>query len=82
MMKYFKVCTDGRILGVGMTTDDTARNTITQAEYASLSALLADGPGEGYALMEETLTWEPFTYPDGDLEDSEALAIIVGGETL
>lgn len=83
-MRYFKaIANDGRILGVGKTSSNTARNEITAEEYEVLSRKLADSPGGGFALYEDGLEWKPYTADNTveELSDSEALSIIVGGDS-
>lgn len=82
-MMYRKVVYDGYILGVGQTT--TAGN-IDEAEYTRLTGIFSAMPeapdGFNYMLREDE-TWELVKkdpepeFPD--IDDSEALEIILGG---
>ena len=84
-MNYKKVVIDGHILGIGETPGN---GNISGAEYARLTSVLKNKPeapeGFYYLLRDNDETWEllPIDPPDPDpeLDDSEALDILLGGD--
>ena len=83
-MRYFKVVQDGYILMIG---EGTGGTEITETEYTEILALIQERPTEtseiGYRLKTD-LTWESYEKeppdPDPEMDDSEALDILLGGE--
>ena len=82
-MRYYKQISDGYILTVGTGAGGTE---ITKAEYDRILAVIRAKPAktetEDYRLRDD-LTWEAHAVPppksDPDVDDSEALQIILGG---
>ena len=81
---FFKIITDGYITAIGK---GNAGIQITEEEYNTLLATLSYKPQETetrkYRLTQE-LTWEeyyepPTPIPPQDIDDTEALEIILGG---
>lgn len=84
-MRYYKKIIDGYIIIIGKGFGGTE---ITAEEYAELNALIDNRPTppEGYDYrLRDDLTWEEYQLPiidpvEEEISDSEALAIILGGE--
>ena len=82
-MKYYKTVVNGYIEQIGT---DTGGTKITKTEYnqilAAVRAMPAAEEGYGYRLKED-LTWELFELPEpsDDVDDAEALEILLGGAT-
>ena len=81
-MRYFKQISDGYILAVGTGAGGTE---IAEAEYDQILAVIRAKPPrtetEDYRLRED-LTWEAFAVepaPEAELDDTEALNILLGG---
>ena len=81
-MNYKKYVTDDYIIAVGTGTGGTE---ISEAEYDQILAAIRAKPPrtetEDYRLRED-LTWEAFAVeplPEPELDDSEALEILLGG---
>lgn len=82
-MSYFKQISDGYILAVGT---GAGGEEIAKAEYDQILAVIRAKPvkteTEDYRLRDD-LTWEAHAVPppesDPDVDDSEALQIILGG---
>lgn len=81
-MNYFKQISDSYILAVGTGAGGTE---ITETEYNQILAVIHAKPPrtdtEDYHLRED-LTWEAFAVeplPEPELDDSEALEILLGG---
>lgn len=81
-MRYYKQISDGYILTVGTGAGGTE---ITKAEYDQILAVIRAKPTrtetEDYHLRED-LTWEAFSVeplPEPEMDDSEALKILLGG---
>jgi len=81
-MRHFKQISGGYILAVGTGAGGTE---ITETEYNQILAAIRTKPPrtetEDYHLRED-LTWEAFAVeplPEPELDDSEALEILLGG---
>ncbi len=87
MKTYWKSIIDGYIHAIG---EGTSENPITAEEYDTILEAIHSRPtppdGYDYHLRED-LTWEQYELPvveedpDPELSDSEAMAIILGGDT-
>lgn len=86
-MRYYKTIESDYILAIGTGYGGIE---ITPEEYAQIMAAIQNRPEppQGYDYRLKTdLTWEQYALPDpepetdGEISDSEALAIILGGET-
>lgn len=80
-MDYLKVIQGKYIMALHIVTDGGNCN---EEEYNSLLALFADRPeapsGYWYLLRADTLEWEMVEAPENDdVDDAEALAILLGG---
>lgn len=83
-MRHYKKIKDGYICAIGVGFGGIE---ITAEEYASLNTLIQNRPTppEGYDYrLTESLEWEEYELPpidpaDDEIDDSEALAIILGG---
>lgn len=79
---YFKAIHDGYIIGVGIGSRGTE---IGESEYKTLTDIIHNAPQKaGYVYrLKEDLTWEEQeVIPEGeDIDDAEALQIILGGDT-
>lgn len=82
-MRYYKIIEDGYVLSIGT---GLGGSEITKEEYDNLLSVIRSaptaGPGFQYRLKTD-LTWDLAEAPgdtDPELSDSEALAIILGGE--
>ena len=84
-MRFFKIIKDGYIFAVCTGSGDVE---IAAEEYANIVDLVHNRPmpPEGYDYrLREDLTWEEYQLPvidpaEEEISDSEALAIILGGE--
>lgn len=85
---YYKLIVDGYIVGVGQGDGGTS---ITEAEYNELLAIILSAPiapdGYDYMLNATTLEWElvempvtPEPEPSDEIDDGEAMTILMGGE--
>lgn len=82
MTKYYKIIDSGHIDGIGTSGNDEC-TSITEEEYTQLCAVFADRPTAptGYVyLLKTDLTWELKEVEEPDLDDSEALNILLGGD--
>lgn len=86
-MRHYKNIKDGYILAIGTGSGNVE---ITVEEYNEIMGIIRTRPEppQGYDYRLKTdLTWEQYALPDpepetdGEISDSEALAIILGGET-
>ena len=86
-MNYCILTTDGYVAGIA-SSDNPLPNPVTEAEKNAVFAFLCDKPiapdGYEYKLKADTLEWElvelpPAPEPSEDVDDSEALDIILGG---
>lgn len=85
-MKYFKQINNGYLIAIGTGTGNTE---ITEEEYNSILSLIQNRPqadGKGYRLKTD-LTWEEYDLPappepsdDDELNETETLSILLGGE--
>ena len=79
----FKIVFDDYILGVG---EGKSGEEISQQEYDTLTSILRSMPvkeGYGYRLKTD-LTWEEYKIepePQDLIDDTEALSILLGGDT-
>lgn len=87
MTDFYKIVSGGYITGFGTNGSDNV-TAITEAEYNDLSEMFAARPTapEGYAYMiqDDPREWvlvELPPDPDEDIDDSEALEILLGGAT-
>ena len=85
MTDFYKIVIDGYIEGFGTNGPDSV-TAITEAEYAELQAAFAQRPtapeGYEYLLQDDPLAWvlvELPPEPDPDVDDEEALSILLGG---
>lgn len=87
MSRHYKKIEDGYILGIGT---GFGGEEITAEEHQQIRQIIRTCPEapQGYDYRLKTdLTWEQYALPDpepetdGEISDSEALAIILGGET-
>lgn len=84
-MRYYKNIKDGYIQAIGM---GAGYAEITAEEYNEIMAIIRNRPEplEGYDYrLRENLTWEEYQLPiidpaEEEISDSEALAIILGGD--
>ena len=82
-MRYYKTISNGYILYIGTGTGGTE---IEKDEYNEINDAIASKPPvtdtTDYRLRAD-LTWEPYEIdppdPDPDLDDTEALEILLGG---
>ena len=82
-MRYYKLIENGYILGIGTGAGGTE---ITETEYAEIMTVIHNKPQDtettGYRLKTD-LTWESYAIeppePSEDVDDSEALEILLGG---
>jgi hypothetical protein len=87
-MDYFKSVVDGYILGVSA---GNGKTKITESEYNDILRVIHNRPSATETVdyrLREDLTWEEYEVePDGDppvtedIDDAEALNIILGGDT-
>lgn len=85
-MKYFKQINNGYLIAIGTGTGNIE---ITEEEYNSILSLIQNRPqadGKGYRLKTD-LTWEEYDLPappelsdDDELNETETLSILLGGE--
>lgn len=84
MREFYKVVVDGYVDGFGTNGPDNATG-ITEAEYHALSEMFAARPtapeGYDYLLQDDPLEWVLVELPpdDPDVDDAEALEILLGG---
>ena len=83
-MNYRKVVIDGYIIGVGETM---AEGNITSDEYSRLTEIFStmpEAPEGYYYMLREDETWELIEKKpeptDPEIDDSEALEILLGGD--
>lgn len=91
MTQYYKVIDNGYIIGIGTHGNDTV-TPITNDEYNSIVSIINTRPtppiGYKYMLRADSLEWELVELPPApdpgkeEIEDSEALDIILGGVKL
>ena len=76
-MKYYKNMADGYIQSI---SQDKGQTEITETEYNAILSVLANRPLGNYRLT-ESLEWEEFEVPiNPDVDDAEALDILMGVE--
>ena len=82
-MRYYKEISEGFIVSIGT---GNGFSEITADEYSEIKAVIAAKPPVTDTtdyLLREDLTWEEITVdppdPDPELDDSEALSILLGG---
>lgn len=82
MTNYYKDIVNEYIVGFG-TNGNGECTAITEQEYTQIRAVFADRPiaptGYDYRLKTD-LTWELYEVEEPDIDDSEALTIILGGD--
>ena len=88
MQDYYKVIADGYIVGIGTNGNDSVTE-ITESEYNAILDIIHAAPhdapeGYEYKLRASDLEWElvelpPAPEPSEDVDDSEALEILLGG---
>ena len=84
MKEFYKVVVNGCIEGFGTNGPDSVTE-ITEEEYAQLQAFFAERPtapeGYEYLLQDDPLEWMMVELPpdDPELDDSEALELLLGG---
>lgn len=85
MIAFYKVVEDGYIVGFGTNGSDSATE-IAEAEYESLTEMFQTRPdapdGYAYMIQDDPREWvlvELPPEPDPDINDSEALEILLGG---
>ena len=83
-MKYYKIIESGYIVAVGT---NTGGEEITEAEYNEIMAVIQNKPADTETIkyrLKTDLTWEQYEVdppvPSEDVDDSEALEILLGGE--
>ena len=84
-MRHYKIINNSFVEAIGIGFDGLE---ITVEEYNGISDMIDNRPTppEGYDYrLREDLTWELYELPpidpvDDEIDDSEALAIILGGE--
>ena len=82
-MNYYKIIENGYILAVGT---NTGGEEITESEYDEIMTVIHNKPARtdttDYQLKED-LTWEAYQIeppdPDPELDDTDALEILLGG---
>ena len=79
---FYKIVTNGIIAVIGT---GNGGESITEAEYNHIKSMISNRPaapaGFGYRLT-ESLEWELYELPiveDEEIDDAEALEIILGG---
>ena len=82
-MEYLKIVQNGYIMSLHIVISG---GNCGEAEYNSLLALFGNRPeapsGYWYLLRADTLEWELVEAPENDdVDDAEALAILLGGAT-
>ena len=80
MTAFYKIVSGGFIDGFGTNGSDGV-DEITEAEYQHLRAVFAERPTppEGYDYrLREDLSWELVETEEPELDDSEALSILLG----
>lgn len=84
MTAFYKIVSDGFVDGFGTNGNDSVTG-ISEAEYKELMAFFHTLPvapaGKKYLMRAEPLAWVLVDEPDPDpeLDDAEALEIILGG---
>ncbi len=85
MTDFYKIVDeDGHVSGFGTNGEDSMTE-ITEAEYNALAAMFAERPtapdGYFYAIHDNPREWVLVELPpdDPDLDDAEALEILLGG---
>ena len=83
-MNYRKVVIDGYIIGVG---EAAAEGNITSDEYSRLTEIfltMPEAPEGYYYMLRENETWELIEKEpeptDPEIDDSEAISILLGGD--
>lgn len=84
-MAYWKLIDAGYVVAVGTGAGNTK---ITEAEYSAILAVIHEKPsavGTTDYRLREDLTWEAYEVEppeaDPDVDDAEALNILLGGAT-
>ncbi len=82
-MRYYKMINDGYVTSIG--AGGAGGTEITESEYNEIMTVIQTKPEAtettDYQLKED-LTWEPYEVEpvtDPDIDDTEALNIILGG---
>ena len=83
-MRFYKTIDNGYIISIGT---GNGGEEITEQEYAEILSVIRNKPtpldGHDYRLKTD-LTWEAYEIdppdPDPELDDAEALDILLGGE--
>lgn len=82
MNDFYKVVSDGYVDGFGTNGADNV-TAITEAEYNALTAMFAARPtapdGYAYLLQDDPREWVLVEMPEEDIDDAEALEILLGG---
>ena len=85
-MKYYKIVDDNYILAIGTGNGGTE---ITEAEYNKILSVIQTRPQSTETTdyrLKTNLTWEPYDIepePEEDeIDESEALEILLGGSTI
>lgn len=81
-MGYLKTIANEYIVSLHIVDDD---GNIDKAEFDALEALFQERPeapdGHAYLLRADNLEWELVELPpEGDIDDSEAINILLGGD--
>ena len=83
-MRYYKLIDSGYILAIGT---GNGGEEITAAEYDEIMTLIHNKPVETETIkyrLKTDLTWEQYEVdppePSDEIDDSEALEILLGGE--
>ena len=81
-MRYYKQIENGYILAIGTGGGGV---TITEAEYNQIMSVIQQKPPRTETIdyrLTENLTWEEYEVPpeppEGDIDDTEALNILLG----
>lgn len=86
-MSYYKITNNNYVLSIGE-TDRAADEPINESEYNEILTVIRNKPSAtettDYRLKTD-LTWEPYEIeppdPDSEINDAEALEILMGGDT-
>lgn len=86
MINYYKIVDTNYIIAIGTHGNDRVEE-ITESEYNTIMQMIQNSPtnpeGYSYKLRAENLEWELVELPpmpeDEDIDDAEALNIILGG---